>query len=1050
MSEIIGTLLNERYRLDAELGRGGMGVVYRAHDMLLERAVSVKVLNDARLAAESRAHLLHEAQAAARLDHPNIVTVHDAGESSSVPFIVMQLVDGASLHERPPRDIDEIISIAKQLCAALDHAHGHSIVHRDLKPENVLVTSDGSVKLMDFGLARSVASRLTSGGAIVGTVFYLAPELALGQDFDGRADLYALGVMLYELTTGRLPFSADDPVAVISQHLHAPVVPPRARNDRIPPALDALIVGLMSKRPEDRPASAGEVLQALEELDYAAPDIAVTGEFSVLDRIVRGRLVGRHRELAEATAFWQRAVSGEGQVLLISGEPGVGKTRLARELTTRVEVSGGRVLLGECYAEGGAPFAPVAQIIQTALDQSDSHFTSQRFAGARHKLTGLDSHVLADLITLVPSLRARYPDVPPNPQLDPESEQRRLFESVVEFCSLLTDEGPLLLILDDAHWADSGTLFLVRHMARRMRRRSLMILITYREVELDEARPIHQVLLDLNRERLAVRLKLSRLTRDETHDLLASMFAEEITPEFLDGIYRETEGNPFFIEEVCKALIEGGKLYFEHGRWQRPNVDEMEIPQSVRIAIQSRVGKLDEVTQATLQLAAVFGREFDYDTLDLASDLDEDALIGALESAERAQLIQEVGAARDVTFAFAHALIPTTLYESVSTLRRRRLHRRAAEAIEMLRPDDFEALAFHCAAAGERAKAIRYNHHAARRAEAVFAHDVARQHLITALDLIDAGEQEETRLILLEELADVHHRLGERSEAIAAYGEALDVWHALAGVEKMDAVRLHRKIVRTVVDTALFADRQRFEASAQTSLEAGLELTQGEQAHAETVRLLTTLSRNAWLPKAQPDWDAAEQHAQAAVAMAEQLDEPEELSAALGALAIVYGARGLFRERVAVSLRRLELSADPRFSDVNERTNILLETGKAMVHVGEYRQAIPYFREAESLSSQIQAVNHQVAALRYQAQCWFRLDCWDSVLGVDETRRALENRYTNFLERSGPICFHIALIASVHALRGHAGQAISLRDESKAIMTAGDGPPEMWGRNNHF
>ncbi|MBE9471729.1 MAG: serine/threonine protein kinase, partial [Chloroflexi bacterium] len=318
MPEMIGTLLNERYRLDAEIGRGGMGVVYRGLDTLLERPVAVKVMSAASLGTEGRARLLHEARAAASLNHPNIVSVHDAGEADGSPFVVMELVEGESLHERRPQDLDEIISIARQVCAALEHAHAHGIIHRDLKPENVQITPDGPAKLMDFGLARSVASRLTSEGTIVGTVFYLAPELALGQEFDGRADLYALGVMLYELTTGRLPFTADDPVAVISQHLHAPVVPPRAKNDEIPPALDGLIVRLLSKVPADRPASSTEVLQVLEQPGFLEKDVVPTEELSVLDRIERGRLVGRERELQEARALWNRALSGQGQRLLVS------------------------------------------------------------------------------------------------------------------------------------------------------------------------------------------------------------------------------------------------------------------------------------------------------------------------------------------------------------------------------------------------------------------------------------------------------------------------------------------------------------------------------------------------------------------------------------------------------------------------------------------------------------------------------------------------------------------------------------------------------------
>ena len=151
----MGMLLNDRYRLDSELGSGGMGVVYRAQDMLLERPVAVKVLNQGGLGSEGHSRLLQEAQAAAKLNHPNIVAIYDAGEVDSLAYIVMELVEGASLYEQRPKTIDEIIPIASQLCAALEHAHSHGIIHRDLKPENVMVTSDGIAKLMDFGLEKN-------------------------------------------------------------------------------------------------------------------------------------------------------------------------------------------------------------------------------------------------------------------------------------------------------------------------------------------------------------------------------------------------------------------------------------------------------------------------------------------------------------------------------------------------------------------------------------------------------------------------------------------------------------------------------------------------------------------------------------------------------------------------------------------------------------------------------------------------------------------------------------------------------------------------------
>ena len=795
MSEVAGTLLNQRYRLDAEIGRGGMAIVYRGYDTLLDRPVAVKVMSQtATLGTDGRARLLHEAKAAASLNHPNIVSVYDAGEADGSPFIVMELVKGESLHDRPPRSLEDIVAIARQICIALKDAHAHDVIHRDLKPENVLLTPDGTAKLTDFGLARSVASRMTSEGTIIGSVFYLAPELALGQDFDGRADLYALGVMFYELTTGRLPFAADDPIAVISQHLHAPVVPPRAKNPEIPPALDALIISLLSKNPEDRPASAAEVLRLLEHPSLLEKEAVPTEELSVLERIERGRMVGREHEMQQARAVWNRVLAGQGQMLLISGEPGIGKTRLVRELVTQAEVSGGQALVGISYAEGGTPYAPFGQIIGEVL------------RNGHQEGFDLPEFVLADLLTLAPELRPRYPDVPENPPLDPQAEQQRLFQNLLIFCAALSDRAPLLVVLEDAHWADSGSLYVLRHLARNTRRRSVMIVATYREVELDQARPLHEVLLDVDRERLATRLKLTRLTREETRELLGILFAEEITPEFVDGIYRETEGNPFFIEEVCKALVGSGRMYYEDGRWHRPSMAELGIPQSVRVAIQSRVGKLPFDSQETLRVAAVLGREFDFDTLAETSELAEDALVEALEDAEQAQLIEEVGTEGGGSFAFEHRLIPTTLVEGLRSLQRRRLHRRAANALETFHPDNFEALAYHYDESGEAEEATNYLLKAGDRARGLYAHQEAIDNYQQALDFLkEAGDLEHAARTLMK-LGLTYHNAFDFKAARQAYEEGFIVWQRLGEVEPTDLPPPAPHALRMAVEEPLGLD----------------------------------------------------------------------------------------------------------------------------------------------------------------------------------------------------------------------------------------------------
>ena len=203
---------------------------------------------------------------------------------------------------------------------------------------------------------------------------------------------------------------------------------------------------------------------------------------------------------------------------------------------TQVQVSGGRALLGACYAEGGGPYAPFAQILRRAVESSSSEEME------------LPEFVLADLLNLVPDLRLRYPNIRPESILnDPKAEQQRLFENLVICFAALSHRAPLLLILEDVHWADSGTLSLLRHLARHTRQRRVMIAATCRDVGPDEAPAFHEMLLDLRRERLATHLKLPRLDREQTEEMLAVLFAEEITPEFLDGIYRETEGNPFYI-----------------------------------------------------------------------------------------------------------------------------------------------------------------------------------------------------------------------------------------------------------------------------------------------------------------------------------------------------------------------------------------------------------------------------------------------------------------------------------------------------------------------
>jgi predicted ATPase/predicted Ser/Thr protein kinase len=746
---VIGATLNERYRIEEELGKGGMGLVYRAYDEILKRDVAVKIMSKTRLGTEGRARMLREAQTVANLRHSNIVVVYDAGKHEETPFIVMELVEGQTLSDKKPGNLEEIVQVAKQICKALDHAHQQGIVHRDLKPENVIVEPDGNLKLMDFGLAHSVATRMTSEGTIMGTVFYMAPEQVTGEELDGRVDLYALGVMLYEFITGVLPFEGENPVAIITQHLNAPLVPPRAKRDDLPPKLNDLIVSLLEKERENRPASAAVLLNLLDDPRLLDMRATAEHELSTLDRIVLGRMIGRSNEYTQARQLWNHAADGQGQLLFISGEPGVGKTRLMREIITQAEVSGGQTFVGECHPEGNTPYSAFAQIVRRVLRE--------------HAKNGYEfpPPVLADMLKLSPELKLNFPDVVPNPALDPEADQRRLMEHMVGFCQVMTAQAPLMLVLEDVHWADSSTLTMMNKLARRTAGIPVMILGTYREVELDDALPFHQTLQDLIRQNLGKRIKLERLDKENTRNLLATIFDEEITPKFLDGIYQETDGNPFFIEEVCKALVDSGQLRFieNERRWDRPSMEELRIPQGVKVAIQSRVTKLSDDTQDILLFAAVIGRVFDYPTLVKVTEKDEDSLIDCLEEALHAQLLEEIRGTGGEKFNFSHALIPRTLRERVSGLRRSRLHHKVAAAIEETVPEDYERLAHHWGEAGNDEKGLDYTIKAAGRARQTYANQEAVRLYTEALSLLP--EDHPQRFDLLAGRAQVYRVINQ-------------------------------------------------------------------------------------------------------------------------------------------------------------------------------------------------------------------------------------------------------------------------------------------------
>ena len=439
-------------------------------------------------------------------------------------------------------------------------------------------------------------------------------------------------------------------------------------------------------------------------------------------------LIGRVPDLTTLRLLVDRAASGEGQVALLSGEAGIGKSRLVAEVKTEAISHGFLLLQGSCFPTDHAiPYAPLLDLLRSFLTGHSSALPASEvepFAQAFLPLLPDLGHVLA----AIPSPPALAP-------LNPEQEKRRRFETLAYFLSGQAEKRPLLLVVEDLHWSDDISLEFLHYLARRCPAHRLLLLLTYRS---DEVHPhLRQFLAHLDRERLAQEISLPRLTLEEVEAMLRAVFAipRSARLELLDPIYTLTEGNPFFVEEVLKSLLATGEIFYANGRWERKPLGELHIPRSVQDAVQQRAGQISESARHVLMLAAVAGRRFDFGLLQVLTRHDEAQLLTLIKELVAAQLVVEESAEQ---FAFRHALTRQAIYADLLVRERKMLHRRLAETMERLYGSSSEAhladLAYHFYEAGVWEQAVTYGQRAGEQALRLYAPQAAVEQLTRALD----------------------------------------------------------------------------------------------------------------------------------------------------------------------------------------------------------------------------------------------------------------------------------------------------------------------------
>lgn len=801
-----------------------MGVVYRAVHRSTGEAVALKTLRAP--TEQVLPAIRREIQALAALRHPNIVCVVGHGVHEGLPWCAMELVAGTELraycrrfwppgappNATPPRwgaRLRRVLSVVRRRCAPLAYLHGEGMVHHDLKPENVLVRPDGQPIIVDFGLASRFGGgaggedgwsreilEATTGGS--GTIPYMAPELLRGDLVDARTDLYAVGCILYELLTARVPF-ADHPLReMVLAHLREPPRPPRELVAGLPPAVDDLIGRLLEKNPRNRLGYAEDLAAALAALGAANRRLA--GEPAHRPYLYRARFVGR----TAAMVVLDEALGGlgrqRGQVLLLRGESGAGKTRFALQAMTIARARGMRLLMGEC-----APAARGSELMQAFRGTLEAIADSCRAQGEAtcDGVFGPRGRVLEAYLPGIRNLPGQdaYGEIP---ELAPALARHRLYAAFIETLACFLAGQPAVLLLDDLRWADGLSLGLLQYLIAQPDLASLPLLIlgTFRSDDVGAS------LAALAADPEVTVIELTRLAEGEVSEIVGDMLALDEPPARLVAtLHRQSEGNPFFVAEYLRAAVEAGTLWRnERGEWQTEGAGgDFLVPDSVHRLLRRRLADLPAPALLTAMAAAIIGREVSLEMLKEVTGLPEGELLDAWSELRRRDVLHEIAGVR---LRFAHDKLRETAYAQLSAEERARLHRRAAEAYERRRDDTAKdtlwgELARHWESAGEERRAAACYLEAARQARARYGLDGAeasyrsylRLHPTVDLErgeaLIELGERvlyvqgrlKEAEAACLGNLANLLEDLQRDAEAERFYRRALaiqrDIGHRL-------------------------------------------------------------------------------------------------------------------------------------------------------------------------------------------------------------------------------------------------------------------------------
>ena len=745
----IGIILDKRYQIQAHLGTGGMGEVYRVLDLEQDRVCALKILNTMmdQKAVHRRFH--REFQVLSRLQHPRLVRTHTWGFAEERPYFTMEYLPGKTL-EKIIADrarlghfrASHFFALMQQIVEGLAYIHAQGAVHRDLKPSNIMVLeTEGGIEttILDLGLAKfrhlhSVS--ITQTGATIGTAEYMSPEQGKGLWVDHRSDLYSLGVILYEMLTGAPPFSGQNPISVIMKHIRESPPPMAEADVEVPAQTQQIVLKLLAKEPVDRFQSAEELVQALNGVTSSRFVLPDDKQRDIHRKVMQPQFVGRESEMKTLRAMLRDVQAGEQRVVLVSGEVGVGKSRLVEELLGDALIHDFLCLKGAGREEGG-------QIYGALID-----------AFRQVKTT--------DLVGKVPDSL--------------ESDKFSVMERWLQLLKSLRQKQPIVLCLEDIQWLDELTLEFLQYALRDPDPCPFLLCLTCQGSNRESIPKEIENFIHSNELAEATRIQVENLPREEVGYLAASMLGERsIPPDALQTLFRETGGQPLFVVEAVRTLVHANVVRQNaFGDWQWGEFPEKLLSDDISEVLYRRITALSAVQRQVMEYACVFLNDFSFELLAAIWLGDELELLDVLEDLIEEGLLITYG--DEERYRFSQGLYRRAIYDRMQDVRRRLLHREIGNALENMEDAEelTEALADHFSAAEERDKAVKYMRLAGKKALKKHAYRQALRRFEAVRDwpVDDAFESQADAIDFLCDYADVLRNCGQHNSALELLEEA--------------------------------------------------------------------------------------------------------------------------------------------------------------------------------------------------------------------------------------------------------------------------------------